>query len=156
MSNVCVSKWEKLVGLGCPENATVSVSCVQGLAQGSPLISVSQAHFGLFSSSSRCLDWENLKISLFCYLLIEGVCLWRGGRVCVCTHKHIFLTKLFFAFVNWYAFIFVVFSCIFYSQSVSEKLMQIFCFYFLPLSTQLCMFMEFIFLSLTSFNLYMF
>ena len=76
--------------------------------------------------------------------------------VCVCPHRHIFLIKLFFAFVNWYAFIFVVFSCIFYSKSVSENLKQISCFYFLPLSTQLCMFMEFIFLSLTSFNLYMF
>ena len=87
MSNVCVSKWEKLVGLGCPENATVSVSYVQGLAQGSPLISVSQAHFGLFSSSSKCLDWENLKISLFSCLLIEGVCLWDVCVcVCVCVH----------------------------------------------------------------------
>ena len=77
--------------------------------------------------------------------------------VCVCTHKHIFLMKLFFAFVNWYAFIFVVFSCIFYFQSVSETLCKyLACFYFLPLSTQLCMFVEFIFLSLTSFNLYVF
>lgn len=74
----------------------------------------------------------------------------------MCTHKRIFLIKLFFAFANWCAFIFVVFSCIFYSQSVSENLMQMSCFYFLPLSTQLCVFMEFIFPSLIAFNLCMF
>lgn len=79
-----------------------------------------------------------------------------GEGVCVYTHKRIFLIKLFFAFANWCAFIFVVFSCIFYSQSVSENLMQMSCFYFLPLSTQLLCVYGVYFSVTDCFNLCMF
>lgn len=70
----------------------------------------------------------------------------------MCTHKRIFLIKLFFAFANWCAFIFVVFSCIFIPNQCQN--LQMSCFYFLPLSyPALCVYGVY-FPSLIAFNLY--